>query len=392
MEPNTSAVRLLVVDDSAIHRRGMARYLRHAGYEVDDAESAALAMRRLEAETYDAVLTDIAMPGLSGIDLLRAIRKRDREVPVILVTGEPALETAIRAMEHGANHYLIKPARVEEILAVVKRLVQLGKMARVRRDAEAVVRDAGIPLDRYRLQQTFARCLDTLWMAFQPIVRVSDGSIAGYEALMRSREPELAHPPAVVDAAQSLNQLHDLGRIVRALAATPFINASSDSLLFVNVHPGDLADPTLTITGSPLSRIARQVVLEVTERASLEHALNVREQITRLRKLGFRIAIDDIGAGYAGLSTFAFLEPEFVKVDMSLVRGIEHTETKQRVVRSLLDLCREMNIQVVAEGVETMAEKETLMGLGSELMQGFLFARPGPAFPAVTRNETALAG
>lgn len=384
METVAYAARLLVVDDSDVHRRGLARYLRHAGgYEVDDVNSAEAALGRLEGSNYDGVLTDIAMAGLSGIDLLQAIRRRDQDVPVILVTGQPALETAISAMEHGANHYLLKPTEGPEILRVVKRLVQLGRLARMRRDAEAVVRDSGIPLDRDLVNERFARCLDSLWIAYQPIVRTSNGSVAGYEALMRSKDSDFTDPSDVLDAAEALNRFHDLGRAVRRLAAKPYLDTFRDTLLFVNLHPTDLADPSLTSASSPLSRIARQVVLEITERASMEQASGVRAQVTRLREMGFRIAIDDIGAGYAGLSTFAFLEPEIVKLDMSLVRNVETSATKQRVIRSLLGLCRDMGIEVVAEGVETAVEQETLRALGCDLMQGYLFARPGPAFPAL---------
>ena len=103
--------------------------------------------------------------------------------------------------------------------------------------------------------------------------------------------------------------------------------------------------------------------------------------MTRLRKFGYRIAIDDLGAGYAGLTSFAQLEPEVVKVDMSLVRGIDSSPVKQKLVRSIIALCTELGIQLVAEGIETPAERDTLVGLGGDLCQGYLFAKPGRGFP-----------
>src|SRR5690606_12087135 len=101
---------------------------------------------------------------------------------------------------------------------------------------------------------------------------------------------------------------------------------------------------------------AGRIVLEVTERASLDRLDNLRDRVARLRALGYRIAVDDLGAGYAGLSAFANLEPDVVKIDMSLVRDIENARTKQRLVRSLADVCGELGMKVVAEGVETAAE------------------------------------
>ena len=121
-------------------------------------------------------------------------------------------------------------------------------------------------------------------------------------------------------------------------------------------------------------------MLEVTERASLLKMGDVRARVAELRALGFRIAIDDLGAGYAGLSSFAALEPEVVKLDMSLVRDVDRTLTKQKLVRSMTSLCKELGIAVVAEGVETVGELECLLDLGCDLFQGYLIGRPSKPF------------
>ena len=123
------------------------------------------------------------------------------------------------------------------------------------------------------------------------------------------------------------------------------------------------------------------MVLEITERAALDRIHELQSRVTRLRALGYRIAIDDLGAGYAGLTSFAQLEPEVVKVDMSLMRGIDSSPMKQKLVRSIVALCTELGIQLVAEGIETPAERDALISLGGDLCQGYLFARPGPRLP-----------
>jgi EAL domain-containing protein (putative c-di-GMP-specific phosphodiesterase class I) len=122
-------------------------------------------------------------------------------------------------------------------------------------------------------------------------------------------------------------------------------------------------------------------VLEITERSAIEDVKDIQARVTMLRRLGFRIAIDDLGAGYAGLSSFAALEPEIVKLDMSLVRNVHQSDIRQRLVGSMTALCKEMGMGVVAEGVEVVEERDCLRGLGCELLQGYLFARPGPPFP-----------
>jgi EAL domain-containing protein (putative c-di-GMP-specific phosphodiesterase class I) len=97
--------------------------------------------------------------------------------------------------------------------------------------------------------------------------------------------------------------------------------------------------------------------------------------------MGYRIAVDDLGAGYAGLTSFTLLEPDVVKLDMDLVRGIDTHRTKRSIVSSMVTLCHEMKSVVVAEGVETSEERDTLVDLGCDLIQGYLLAKPGPAFP-----------
>jgi EAL domain-containing protein (putative c-di-GMP-specific phosphodiesterase class I) len=91
--------------------------------------------------------------------------------------------------------------------------------------------------------------------------------------------------------------------------------------------------------------------------------------------------VDDLGSGYAGLSSFSILEPEFVKLDLSLVRGIDRSKRRQTVIRSMLTLCqRELGMRVICEGVETAAERDALAGVGCDLLQGYLFARPSRGF------------
>jgi EAL domain-containing protein (putative c-di-GMP-specific phosphodiesterase class I) len=200
---------------------------------------------------------------------------------------------------------------------------------------------------------------------------------------MRTREASLPHPGAVLSAAERLGRLDDLGRRVRSLSATAFACAPDDAMLLVNLHTQDLLDEELYAPQSPLSKIASRVILEVTERSTIDDVKDVSTRMDVLRRQGFRIAIDDLGAGYAGLASFVALEPNIVKLDMSLIRGVDRSAIRQRIVGSMTSLCKEMGMSVVAEGVETAAEHECVQGLGCGLVQGYLFAKPGPPFPSV---------
>jgi EAL domain-containing protein (putative c-di-GMP-specific phosphodiesterase class I)/ActR/RegA family two-component response regulator len=377
--------RVLVVDDEEALRNVIARWLTRSGYEVVVAADGTEAAAVIESGGYDVIISDVAMPGLDGVSLLRLARARDPDVPVILVTGSPHLSGAIEAMRSGAFDYLVKPVQLDKLSQLVARAHLLYRMARVKSEALGLVSGGGLGLaDHNALEASFERALASMWMAYQPIVRARDRSLCGYEALLRSNEKTLPHPGAVLDAAERLDRLGDLGRHVRALVAQPLSDCPADVLLFVNLHSRDLTDPTLVARDGPLAPVSRRVVLEITERASLDGVGDVRARVAELREMGFRIAIDDLGAGYAGLTSFVQLEPEFVKVDMSLVRGIDANTTKQKLVGSVVSLCRDLGMQVVAEGIETVEEREVLVSLGCDLLQGYLLARPGKAFPAFT--------
>jgi EAL domain-containing protein (putative c-di-GMP-specific phosphodiesterase class I)/CheY-like chemotaxis protein len=377
-----SRPRILVAEDDDLGRRLIQRLLASLDYEVTVVEDGVHAIAAFEAQRYDVVLTDVRMPNVDGLGVLRAIRERDLDVPVILLTGAPDMASALSAIELGAFGYLPKPFDVEHLRSVVERAVQLSRLARAKHEALNLLKSAHPRAgDRLGLDITLSRALESLWMAFQPIVRVADHTLFGYEALMRSSEPSLPHPGAVLDAAETLGRVFDVGRKVRERAAEPIVHASPAASLFVNLHASDLGDEGLLAEDAPLSKIASRVVLEITERASLGGISDVRERVHALREMGFRIAIDDLGAGYAGLTSFTLLEPDVVKLDMELVRGIDTHKTKQSIVTSMVTLCHEMNITVVAEGVETSAERDTLVDLECDFLQGYLFAKPGPAFP-----------
>jgi EAL domain-containing protein (putative c-di-GMP-specific phosphodiesterase class I) len=352
------------------------------GYEIEvrfDGESAVEAIR---SNTYDVILSDIDMPRLSGLALLERIRAYDLDIPVILITGAPSLETAIAAIEHGALRYLPKPVSASQLRAITADAVRLHRLARAKRQALDLVGGADrLVGDRAGLVASFGSALASLWIAYQPIVSWSRREVFGYEALLRSRESALPHPGAILDAAERLDRLTELGRLIRFRVAEGAATAPDGTTFFVNLHTQDLLDDDLYDAGSPLAKRAPKVVLEITERASLHTVRDIQSRVARLRTMGFRIAVDDLGAGYAGLTSFAQLEPEVVKLDMSLVRGIHAQPTKQTLVRTMIAMCTELRMQVVAEGIETPEEREAIAQAGCDLLQGNLFAQPGEAFP-----------
>jgi EAL domain-containing protein (putative c-di-GMP-specific phosphodiesterase class I) len=375
--------RILIVDDEPTLRRVYARMLRASGYTVEEAANGKQAVRLIRDTAFNVIVSDIGMPGIDGVELLRQVRERDLDVPVLLITGQPAVETAIRAVEYGAIRYLLKPIDEKTFVENVELAARLHQMAKLKRQALSLLGDAvHQPGDRCGLDASLTRALTSLWMAYQPIISWTGRTLYAFEALLRTTEERFPHPGALLEAAERLGRVHDVGRATRAHVAARVLESPAECV-FVNLHTHDLLDPDLYEADSPLSKVAEKVVLEITERATLDDVKDVPQRVANLRTLGFRIAIDDLGAGYAGLTSFAQLEPDVVKLDMSLVRDVHQHPTKRKLVSSMAALCRDMGIKVVAEGIETAEERDVLVECSCDLLQGYLFARPAEPFPAV---------
>lgn len=375
--------RILIADDNPEICTAFRRVLSRDRREIDLACSGAEADRRLRETSYDAVISDIDMPGMTGLDLLRSVRDRNQDVPVILVTGAPQVETAARAVEYRAVRYLSKPVDSEELRAVVDDALRMGKLARIERRALSDIGiEFGAGFDVNGFESRFERALAGMHMAFQPILSWQLESFVGFEALLRCDPNEFPHPGALLAAAEQLDRIHGVGREVRRKVAAAIPRFPGESLSFVNLHPRDLNDPVLVRGDEPLAEHAHRVVLEITESAPLAGVPDLDDNIASLRSQGYRIAIDDLGAGYSGLNSLVRLRPEFVKLDMHLVRNIDCDPERRSVVGALVSLCDSLGVRCIAEGVETWKEARTLADLGSELMQGFLFARPSPEIPS----------
>jgi EAL domain-containing protein (putative c-di-GMP-specific phosphodiesterase class I) len=370
--------RVLVVDDDPDCRSLFTAGLRAAGMTVETATNGAEALSRVGQGGLDVIVSDLSMPVMGGLGFVRAVREADLDLPVVLVTGRPDLETAIQAVEYGAFRYLVKPVRQQILRDTVQNAALWHQLAQVKRQTLALEGNPGRQLgDRAALEPRFYRALAGIRMAFQPMVAPSRRGTAAYEALLRTQEPSLARPADLLDAAERLGQVHALGRAVRSAVASSIHDVPQNVDIFVNLHPMDLQDPDLYRPDAPLSLFACRVVLEVTERAPLDDQPDLSQRVALLRELGYRIALDDLGAGYAGLSALTRLDPDVVKLDSSLVHDLDKKPLNHKVVGTIIQLCNQLGMAVVAEGVESLGEAIVLEKMGCDLLQGYHFARPG---------------
>ncbi len=225
----------------------------------------------------------------------------------------------------------------------------------------------------------FRRMVDGLWMAYQPIVPAGAPGIFGYEALVRV---DGASPPELFELAAELGRVAELEDEIFDAIARDLRNLDDGLCCSVNLSPQALNDSQIFREDSPLIRHADRIILEISTNARLDAVPGLEDKLECLRELGYRIAIDDLGAGDAGLTSVAHLNPDFVKIDRALVAAIEPSSNGAVLVGSIARRCRELHIGCVAEGVETSEELRVVTELGCTLIQGYLTGRPGKPFPS----------
>ena len=237
----------------------------------------------------------------------------------------------------------------------------------------------GRKLDRIRERDLVPRveaAIESLQIVLQPIVWAQCPVVYGHEALVRTGSTSLGRPVELFAAAEQAGMVLPLERAIQRRVADAIEGLREDTLVFVNVHPAALDDHDLFDAHAPLAAHADRVAIEITERAALASIEHLPSKMAALRGLGFSIAIDGLGADYQGLRTFAEINPDVVKFDMSLVRRIDAQPVHAQLLRAMIAMSRDLGIRTVGVGVETDAERELLRTMGCDLLQGFRFARP----------------
>ena len=406
---------VLLIEDDAALARSLIRVMNAEGYQVVHANSGSAAVEKVMSRSFDAVISDLNLPGASGVDVLNVVRAYDPDVPLVLMTGCPTVDTAIEACSLGVLEYLVKPTPREQLVRVLGRATDARRASLLRREAlalesaqvatataETVRPPSGtfaaimagtptlpapsfasvatiaafpaVPPDSVAsTRATYERAMGTLAVELEPIVDGKSKKLVGYAARMFSAEETLATEATLVAAAEALDVLLPLRRRVRDLAVKAFASCPADALLFVDVHPSDLRDGDLYSPEPPLARIAERVVLQVCASGLTINDLSARASV--LRFVGFRLAIADLDVGQACLEQIADLSPEFVKIDARLVRGLDTSVARRRLVSALVSMCRSLDAVAIAEGVSTAEECEALHEAGCGMVQGSIAAR-----------------
>jgi EAL domain-containing protein (putative c-di-GMP-specific phosphodiesterase class I) len=240
----------------------------------------------------------------------------------------------------------------------------LGRQARIHRAAAAVEQIRRAPIERAILGHE-------VQVVFQPVVRLADGVTVGYEAL--ARMGARGDPPAPwFTLARELGLGMELELACLAAIAERGLPPGK-ALLFVNVSPDTLLDPRMPALCAPM---ADRLVVELTEHVEVPDYTALRPSIKAWSSRGVRLAVDDTGAGYSSLRHVLELAPHFLKIDQSVVGGLDEHAARRALVGALTTFAIDVQTTVIAEGVERLSEAEVLRDAGVHLAQGYAFGRP----------------
>ncbi|MDQ3521355.1 MAG: EAL domain-containing protein [Gemmatimonadota bacterium] len=221
-----------------------------------------------------------------------------------------------------------------------------------------------------------------VYVEYHPIVITATKEVYGFEALARGSHRAMRSPQILFGVAEEANLIWELSRLCRQRAVEGMeTHLQPHQLLFINIDPHDFRDPAFRSMKAEDLGIEHpeRVVLEITERTAITDYPAFQVYLKEFRDQGFRFAVDDAGSGYAGLGSIANLQPDFIKLDISLISDIDTNFMKQNLVETMVSFANEHDIKVIAEGVEREDEYETVKGLGVHLTQGFLFHKPARA-------------
>ncbi len=218
-------------------------------------------------------------------------------------------------------------------------------------------------------------------MAFQPIVNVPENRVFAYEALVRG---ESGAPASTILAQVNSENRYAFDQACRVRAIHTAIAAGllkTDALLSINFLPNAVYSPLaciqLTLAAAAAARLpVERLIFEFTENEEMGSPEHVSSIIETYKQVGFKVAIDDFGAGHSGLDMFADFVPDEIKLDMAIVRGVARDRRRQAIVRAVVQMCSELDTILIAEGIETKDEANALLDLGVYYHQGYYYAHP----------------
>ena len=382
---SVSRIRVLIADDEPLVRNALVDVVNsHPLLEVVAvAANAQEAIDRAGESKPDVALVDVKRPAGGGVRAASGILDGSPDTRVVAFSGYDDRAIVLGMLRAGAVSYLLKGSPRAEILDMIVRSAR-GESILSGEVAGGVLEELASRLNERDLErgeelETRARVRGVIDRhlfrpVFQPIVDLDHAVVVGFEALSRFSAEPLRGPDHWFACAGEVGLRVELELAAARAAVDRIADLGEGLFLSLNLSPAAL----------PLCiAIADQVepgtlVVELTEHAAIEDYNVVGEHLDRLRTRGIRVAVDDAGAGFASMRHTLLLTPDFVKIDGSLIQGIDNDRNRRALAEGLIGFAEELGATVVAEGIETAAELQTLRELGVALGQGFFLCPPGP--------------
>jgi EAL domain-containing protein (putative c-di-GMP-specific phosphodiesterase class I)/CheY-like chemotaxis protein len=380
-------IRVMIAEDEPSVRDALAALIRSEP-DLDLVAAAGDAVQAIDlARRFrpDVVVLDVKMPGGGGPRAARAIRALCPQTRVTALSAYDDRGSVLEMLGAGAVGYLVKGTPAGEIIEAIRSSARGQGALSTEVTADVIKTLAGqLKREEYEAQRQqnevrqVRRLLDGegLWMLFQPIIDLRAGSLIGYEALARFDPEQLRPPTAWFERAAALGMLTELELVAARSSFSRLAGMPMHAYLAVNVSPATLASTSFLEDMSTVP--GERIVLEVTEHAKVEDYDALNDALRRLRAHGVRLAIDDAGAGFASMQHIVRLAPDFIKLDIGLTRNIDADPVRRALATALISFASEIGAAMIAEGIETEAEFETLRGLGIAFGQGFFLGEPGP--------------
>jgi EAL domain-containing protein (putative c-di-GMP-specific phosphodiesterase class I) len=366
---------ILLVEDELVLARAYTRTLKLHGLEATWVADATSALGELRSRSYDVIVSDIMLPDHSGLDLLRHVRNSDPDLPMVLVTGMPNLDSAIDAVALGAFRYLVKPISNDRLIGCIAQAQRTRQVARLREEALTKTHGPNRGGDE-ELSRAFERALEPLWIAYQPVIGWPDRTIYGYQALVRSDERSLALPSALLSTAERLGRGQELSRAVRRSVAKTARALPAGTRVLVNSSPSDLLDSDLYSATSALGAVAGRVALEIVDTGALGQIPDLKGRVQELKTLGYRVGVSVSGSSYLDFERFDALVPDIIKVDLSRHDGLSQPASHRNGLERAAEWCDQNGCDLIVAGVERDDERHQLLSIGCKLFQDCLFTHP----------------
>lgn len=381
----TPRIRVLLADDEPDILDYLRVLLPLEGFEVvgaaPDADSAVQLAQSLQP---DVALIDLSMPG-GGLEAALRMRPVSPSTHVVVFSAESSSPSVLSLLSAGIDGYVLKGGSPDQIAQAIRSAVSGGayfapEVNRValteltsRLEADAIAARTH-KSRRDEIAETISEM--KFQVVHQPIIDLRDGATHGVEALTRFSAPPQRPPDVWFSEAEELGDLVSLELATARHALASLTRLHPDVRMTINISPttatsGQLAE---ALDGVDLSR----VVLEVTEHAEVSDYPALNRALAPWRAGGARLAVDDAGGGYASFSHILEMSPDYIKLDISLVREIDRDPRRQALARAICGFAEELDVVVIAEGVETAAELAAVRALGAPLAQGYHLGRPRP--------------